>query len=77
MVERSDPDDPLSMDLLELRLALVEGTEADAPAALAEAVRQKTGVRPVPRAVPIAAIFDPERALKARRFVDNRKGGMP
>lgn len=75
VVDREDPEDPLSMDRLELRLALAEGAGADTPTALAEAVRQRTGVRPEPRAVAIAEIFDPERALKAKRFVDNRKGG--
>ncbi len=70
VIDRRDPSDPLSEDCLYLRL------DADADADLEqviEAVRLAAGVRPVIQRVGRAEIFDTEKTLKAKRFVDKRK----
>lgn len=71
VVEREDAADPLSPDRMRLRVALKDGATAEG---LAEAVRRRVGVRPEVEAVTIAEIYDPDTSLKARRFLDRRKG---
>jgi phenylacetate-coenzyme A ligase PaaK-like adenylate-forming protein len=72
VVGRSDPQDPLSMDELQIRVA----TRVDNREALATTVAERTQhvSRVRPRVVFAAAkeIYDPGSQTKAKRFVDTR-----
>ena len=72
VVGRSDPQDPLSMDELQVRIA----TRAENREALATTVAERTHhvSRVRPRVVFAAAqeIYDPGAQTKAKRFVDTR-----
>ena len=71
VVTRVDPDDPLSMDHLVVRIA----TAADNAALrrrVADVVQQATEVRPAVELVNADALYHPDRDTKPRRVVDLR-----
>jgi len=70
VVDRRDTSDPLSEDCLYLRLDAHPDADFER---VTEAVRLAAGVRPVIQRVGHAEIFDTEKTLKAKRFVDMRK----
>jgi phenylacetate-coenzyme A ligase PaaK-like adenylate-forming protein len=69
---RSDPDDPFSMDELEIAVSLAPETPATHDAALADAVKRAVGITPRVVRVRHDALVDPGRAWKTKRFVDLR-----
>jgi phenylacetate-coenzyme A ligase PaaK-like adenylate-forming protein len=71
-LRRSDPDDPFSMDELELAVSLAPGTPDAQDTALAETVKRAVGVTPRVARVSQSDLVDPGRAWKAKRFVDLR-----
>ena len=75
VIDRENPDDALSMDVMRLRLAPKAG--ADPCSALCEAVKSAVGIRPEIEIVRVNEIYDPDASLKARRFIDNRKESRP
>ena len=75
VIDREDPEDALSMDVLRLRLAPKPGT--DPGPSLSERVKSAVGVRPEIDIVGVQDIYDPDASLKARRFIDNRKEARP
>lgn len=75
VIDRQDPEDALSMDVMRLRLAPKPGT--DPGAALCDAVKAAVGVRPEIDIVAVHDIYDPDASLKARRFIDRRKDTRP
>ena len=69
---RSDPDDPLSMDEMQIRIAS-RHPDADALAArVASRAQAVAKVRATVKWVPAREIYDPGAQTKARRFVDVR-----
>jgi len=66
-----NPSDPFSMDALVLRIALAEET-AGASEALADAVAERLHLRPQIELVARDVIFDPLRAPKPQRVIDER-----
>ncbi len=75
VIDRENPDDALSMDVMRLRLAPKAG--ADPGAALCDAVKSAVGVRPEIDIVAMQDIYDPDASLKAPRFIDKRKETKP
>ncbi len=75
VLDRENPRDPLSMDVMRLRVAPRAGSGP--VCALREAVRAATGVRPEVEIVEAGEIYDPGASLKARRVVDRRKESTP
>ena len=73
VIDREDPADPLSMDVMRLRIAPAAKAEAGVSAALQEAVRRAIGVRAEMEVCSVQDIYNPDASLKARRFVDRRK----
>jgi phenylacetate-CoA ligase len=74
VIDHEDPGDPLSMDAMVLRYAPKTGeTPMSLGPELTEKIRLSTGVRPETEAVDAAEIYDPDRSLKSRRFIDRRK----
>ena len=71
VIRPSDPSDPFSMDELLLRLALT-GPEGDISAKVTDMV----GVQPKIETVAPDAIFDPLRAVKPVRVVDERPASV-
>jgi phenylacetate-CoA ligase len=71
VVEKSQPGDDLSMDVLHLRIVLRDGADTSVSARLIEEVKRAVGITPVVDVVPIAAL-DPA-SWKAQRFVDLRR----
>ncbi len=69
IVDREVADDPLSAD--RLRLLVDAGPQADIDR-IAEAVRVAIGVRPLVERVERTVIFNPDKSLKAQRFLDLR-----
>jgi len=69
IVDREVADDALSAD--RLRLLVDAGPQADIDR-IAEAVRVAIGVRPLVERVERIAIFNPDKSLKAQRFLDLR-----
>jgi phenylacetate-CoA ligase len=69
IVDHEVADDPLSAD--RLRLLVDAGPQADIDR-IAEAVRVAIGVRPMVERVERTAIFNPDKSLKAQRFLDLR-----
>ncbi|MBT5267212.1 MAG: AMP-binding protein [Rhodospirillaceae bacterium] len=72
VIDRSDPDDKLSMDKLTVRIAPARGGEG-LEVGVAEAVKAAIGVTPDVEMVPINAIYDPDKSLKSKRLIDLRK----
>lgn len=72
VIDRENPEDELSMDVMRLRLAARSDVKLDD--ALREAVKSAVGVRPEIEMVSAQDIYNPDASLKARRFVDKRKG---
>lgn len=72
VVARSDPQDPLSMDELQVRIASSVDQREALAAVVAERTQHVTKVRP--RVVFAAAreIYDPGSQTKAKRFIDTR-----
>ncbi len=75
VIDREDPEDALSMDVMRLRLAPRPGADPG-PAACAS-VKAAVGVRPEIEIVGVQEIYDPDASLKARRFIDMRKEYRP
>ncbi len=75
VIDREDPEDALSMDVMRLRLAPRPG--ADPGEAARETVAAAVGVRPEIEIVGVKEIYDPDVSLKARRFIDMRKERRP
>jgi phenylacetate-coenzyme A ligase PaaK-like adenylate-forming protein len=77
VVQPVDPDDPLSMDELHVRVCL-HGTDASTtgvgrlPVDLAAQIRATVGVQPRIEPVALADLFPTDAALKVRRFIDRR-----
>lgn len=71
VIDREDPKDVLSMDVMRLRLAPRAG--AGPVDALVAAVKAAVGVSPRIEIVSVREIYDPDASLKARRFIDRRK----
>lgn len=69
IVDREVADDPLSAD--RLRLLVDAGPQADIDR-IAETVRVAIGVRPLVERVERTVIFNPDKSLKAQRFLDLR-----
>jgi phenylacetate-CoA ligase len=69
IVDHEVADDALSAD--RLRLLVDAGPQADIDR-IAEAVRVAIGVRPMVERVERTAIFNPDKSLKAQRFLDLR-----
>lgn len=73
VIDREDPDDPLSMDRMILRYAPKSGARSQSLGTeLSEKIRRSTGVRLEAEAVRAADIYDPDISLKSRRLIDRR-----
>ena len=69
IVDKEVQNDPLSADRLRLLLDIDPKTDIER---IAETVRVAIGVRPIIERSERTAIFDPDKSLKAKRFVDLR-----
>ncbi len=74
VIDHEDPDDALSMDIMRVRIASAIESGSNHGDALAEEIRRVSGVRPQLETVGLRDIYDPDVSLKARRFLDKRKG---
>jgi phenylacetate-coenzyme A ligase PaaK-like adenylate-forming protein len=73
VLKKEDPSDPYSADVLELRVALLEGVnKSDLEKELSEKVFNAVEVRPKVVFQDMNAIFDPTVSLKAQRVLDFR-----
>jgi len=71
--KKEDPQDPLSVDILELRVAPFEGVNKDdLEKELIERVFNATEMRPKVTFTDMNSIFDPTVSLKAQRLLDFR-----
>lgn len=73
VIDREDPKDLLSMDVMRLRVAPNPDAGPELADRLKEAVRVATGVRPEIEFHSVQDIYDPDASLKAKRFLDRRK----
>ena len=69
IVDKEVQNDPLSADRLRVLLDIDPKTDIER---IAETVRVAIGVRPIIERSERTAIFDPDKSLKAKRFVDLR-----
>ena len=69
VIDRENMEDPLSSDRMRL---LLDTTQEVDTGQIAESVRVATGIRPLVERVHRLKIFDPDKSLKARRFIDLR-----
>ena len=69
IVDKEVQNDPLSADRLRLLLDIDPKTDIER---IAETIRVAIGVRPIIELSERTAIFDPDKSLKAKRFVDLR-----
>ena len=72
VVARSDPQDPLSMDELQVRIASSVDQREALAALVAERTQHVTRVRPRVVFASAREIYDPGSQTKARRFLDTR-----
>lgn len=72
VVEKEDPDDPSSSDLLTVRLSVAGRMRQDVEEEVMGKVRHATGITPRVEFVQSPEIYDPTLALKATRFLDKR-----
>jgi phenylacetate-coenzyme A ligase PaaK-like adenylate-forming protein len=72
VVEREDPDDASSPDLLIIRLSVAGRMRSDLEEEVVARVREATGIEPKVEFVQSPEIYDPTMALKATRFLDKR-----
>jgi phenylacetate-coenzyme A ligase PaaK-like adenylate-forming protein len=72
VVEKEDPGDPLSPDVLTIRLSVAGRLRRDLEEEVVRKVREAVGITPRVQYVQSPEIYDPSRVLKATRFVDNR-----
>ena len=69
VIDRENMEDPLSSDRMRL---LLDTTQEVDTGQIAESVRLATGIRPLVERVHRLQIFDPDKSLKAKRFIDLR-----
>ena len=69
VIDREDMEDALSSDRMRLLLDTAQEVDTDR---IAESVRVATGIRPLVERVDRLQIFDPDKSLKAKRFIDLR-----
>jgi len=69
VIDREDMEDALSSDRMRLLLDTAREVDTDQ---IAESVRVATGIRPLVEKVDRLQIFDPDKSLKAKRFIDLR-----
>jgi phenylacetate-coenzyme A ligase PaaK-like adenylate-forming protein len=69
VIDRENMEDALSADRMRLLLDTAQEIDMDR---IAEWVRLATGIRPLVERVDRLKIFDPDRSLKAKRFIDLR-----
>ncbi|MBC7246988.1 MAG: phenylacetate--CoA ligase family protein [Actinobacteria bacterium] len=72
VVEKEDPGDPRSPDVLTIRLSVAGRLRRDLEEEVVRKVREAVGITPRVQYVQSPEIYDPSRMLKATRFVDNR-----
>ena len=72
VVCRSDPNDPLSMDELQIRIASRQPDDVSLASTVVASTQAVTRVRPRVVQAPAKEIYDPAAQTKARRFVDLR-----
>ena len=66
------PDDPDSPDVLEIRIEADESQHERLSASIPDIVQRIVLVRPIVGFAAAGTLYDPERNLKAKRFVDER-----
>jgi phenylacetate-coenzyme A ligase PaaK-like adenylate-forming protein len=71
VVQHEDEADPLSPDILTLRVAPA-GDARDLAPRIAASVKAAVGVTPLVEIVAKDAIYDPERSMKSKRLLDLR-----
>ncbi len=74
-VRKEDPADPDSMDEMVVRLEAPEGERARLEAEVPARVQRAVMVRPRVEFAAPGEIHDPMKSVKARRLVDERRGG--
>lgn len=72
VVEKENPGDPLSQDVLTLRLSVAGRLRHELEKEVLKKVKDATGITPRIQYVQSPEIYDPSRMLKATRFLDNR-----
>lgn len=72
VVEKEDPANPLSRDVLILRLSVAGRLRQDLEEEVITKVREAVGITPRIQYVQSPEIYDPSRILKATRIVDKR-----
>lgn len=72
VIDRTDPNDRLSMDRLTVRVAANVATGDEFAGEMAELVKAAVGVRPEIDLVDAREIFDTEKSLKSKRLIDLR-----
>jgi hypothetical protein len=72
VVDKEEPDNPDSPDILILRLSVAGRMRHDLEEEVVERVRSATGIIPRIEYVQSPEIYDPSRKLKATRFLDHR-----
>ena len=77
VVEKEDPADRLSPDVLTIRLSVAGRLRQDLEREVVTKIREAVGITPRIRYVQSPEIYDPTRILKATRVLDLREGGEP
>ncbi|MDY6796454.1 MAG: AMP-binding protein [Actinomycetota bacterium] len=72
VVEKENPEDPYSPDMLILRMSVAGRQRQDLESEVVDKVRDVTGITPKIEFVQSPEIYDPSRILKATRFLDQR-----
>ncbi len=72
VVEKEDPGNPLSQDVLTLRLSVAGRLRRDLEEEVLTRIREGVGITPRIQYVQSPEIYDPSRILKATRIVDKR-----
>lgn len=73
VVTKEDPEDPHSVDVLLVQAAAAPETRPETKERIVDLTRRATGVTPRVEFVAVETLRQPEDALKAKRFVDERK----
>lgn len=72
VVKKEEAKDPLSPDILILRVSVAGRMRQELEDEVIERVRSATGILPKVEYVQSPEIYDPSRILKATRFLDHR-----
>lgn len=77
VVEKEDPADRLSPDVLTIRLSVAGRLRQDLEREIVAKIREAAGITPRISYVQTPEIYDPSRMLKATRILDMREAGGP